>query len=55
LRADPSAWFAGLDLGSATSDVDDSGINVSGDDNRPLAAALVAKVQASFALVCAPD
>jgi hypothetical protein len=46
LRADPSGWFAGVDLGSTTSDT---------DDNRPLAAALLANVIASFALDCAPE
>ena len=53
LRADPASWFAGIDLGSATSDVDDNGIVISDDDNRPLATALLANVLASFTLDCA--
>jgi hypothetical protein len=55
LRADPTLWFTGLDLGSAVSDGDDSGINISDDDNRPLALALVGNVVGSFALDCAPQ
>ncbi len=52
LRADPSGWFAGLDLGNAVADVDDNGIVISEDDNRPLAEQLLANVLASFTLSC---
>ena len=55
LGADPTSWFDGLDLGSAASDVDDNGIVISDDDNRPLAMALRANVLASFALDCASE
>ncbi len=55
LRADPTTWFAGIDLGSATSDADDSGINLSSDDNRALADVLLANVVASFTLDCAAE
>jgi hypothetical protein len=55
LLVDPSLWFAGLDLASATSDPDDAGIVISADDNRPLATALLANVMASFTLECAPQ
>jgi hypothetical protein len=55
VQIDPTSWFAGLDLGSATSDPDDAGIVISPDDNRPLAAALLANVMASFTLDCAPQ
>ena len=55
LSADPSGWFGGLDLGNATSDADDNGINISADDNRALAVQLVGNVLASFALGCSPQ
>jgi hypothetical protein len=55
VRADPSSWFAGLDLGSSISDADDNGIIINADDNRPLAAALLANVIASFSLDCTPE
>lgn len=55
LRVDPTSWFANIDLTGATSDVDDAGIIISQDDNRPLAHALVANVVASFALDCAAE
>jgi len=51
---DPASWFDGLDLANATSDPDDAGIVISPDDNRPLAAALLANVVASFSLDCSP-
>ncbi|HEX8953241.1 MAG TPA: hypothetical protein VF945_15410 [Polyangia bacterium] len=55
VQIDPAGWFAGLDLANATADPDDAGIVVSADDNRPLAAALLANVTASFTLGCAPE
>jgi hypothetical protein len=55
VQVDPSSWFAGVDLGSAASDPDDSGVVISSDDNQPLAAALLANVMASFTLDCAPQ
>lgn len=53
LQIDPAGWFAGLDLSNATTDPDDAGIVISADDNRPLAAALLTNVMASFTLGCA--
>jgi hypothetical protein len=55
LSADPASWFDGIDLRSAASDVDDEGIVISDDDNRPMAAALRANVLGSFTLDCAID
>lgn len=52
MQIDPATWFDGLDLGSAASDPDDTGIVISADDNRPLATALMANVTASFTLDC---
>jgi hypothetical protein len=54
LHADPAAWFDGIDLGDAISDVDDNGIVISSDDNRELALTLAANVVASFTLDCGP-
>lgn len=55
LRADPTVWFAGIDLGRAARDADDAGIVVSDDDNPALLDAVAANVRASFALDCAPE
>ena len=55
VQIDPSNWFAGVDLGSAAGDPDDTGIVISSDDNQALAAALLANVMASFSLECAPQ
>jgi hypothetical protein len=52
LRADPSAWFAGIDLSRVTGDVDDNGINISEDDNPALANVFDANVLSSFSLSC---
>jgi hypothetical protein len=54
LSVDPSHWFDGLDLASATTDSDDSGVLISDDDNPALAEQLLANVGASFQLVCDP-
>ncbi len=55
VQIDPTVWFSGLDLGSATSDPDDAGIVISPDDNRPLAMVLLGNVITSFTLDCAPQ
>jgi hypothetical protein len=55
VQIDPASWFDGLDLGNAASDPDDTGIVISADDNRDLAAAMIANVMGSFALDCAPQ
>jgi hypothetical protein len=55
VQIDPASWFDGLDLGNAASDPDDTGIVISADDNRDLAAAMLANVMASFTLDCAPQ
>jgi hypothetical protein len=55
IQIDPAGWFDGLDLGSAASDPDDTGIVISADDNRDLAAQMIANIMASFTLDCAPQ
>jgi hypothetical protein len=52
LRVDPSGWFDGLDLASASADTDDNGIIISSDDNAGLAERLLASALATFVLDC---
>jgi hypothetical protein len=50
--AEPSSWFAGVDLASVSHDSDDSGITISDDDNANLAAIIIMNIGNSFQLTC---
>jgi hypothetical protein len=55
VHIDPTSWFAGVQLGNAASDPDDSGVVINADDNWDLAQAVLANVMASFTVDCAPQ